>query len=309
MISGAIKAGWSDQNALGCTSVDWPGGASQPRQTTATNRKSPMRFAEFLYENNLLSEEQLIDALADHWSNGGRIGSAICRRGFPFCTSRSSAGPTFFTTSRSSSSKPIPHLLRGPRRLITKSRGQTADMRPLGAHRQGSGPVGQVDCMARWSEMRVAPATRGLPPSRCDRGGPPGASMPSSKRERESALRDEASYRPRGGAGHLPPLQRIARSIPSGLTVDGALDSLIARANAELLDRDEWGLQSSRSAGDSEDRGAITGGNGPREHIGRRVVRRALRRAIRTATYLVVRPSCELAWPISKKLWLRHKGG
>lgn len=41
-----------------------------------------MRFGEFLYENTNLSEEQLIEALADHWSNGGTIGTAICRRGF-----------------------------------------------------------------------------------------------------------------------------------------------------------------------------------------------------------------------------------
>ena len=47
-----------------------------------TNTGRPMRFGEFLYENTCLSEEQLIEALADHWSNGGTIGTAICRRGF-----------------------------------------------------------------------------------------------------------------------------------------------------------------------------------------------------------------------------------
>ena len=48
----------------------------------AMNAERPMRFGEFLYENDLLSDEQLIEALADHWSNGGNIGTAICRRGF-----------------------------------------------------------------------------------------------------------------------------------------------------------------------------------------------------------------------------------
>lgn len=40
-----------------------------------------IRFGEYLYEKNLLDDEQLLEVLADHWSNGGRIGSVIARRG------------------------------------------------------------------------------------------------------------------------------------------------------------------------------------------------------------------------------------
>ena len=41
-----------------------------------------IRFGEFLVAKKLINDEQLIAALADHWSNGGRIGSAISRSGF-----------------------------------------------------------------------------------------------------------------------------------------------------------------------------------------------------------------------------------
>jgi hypothetical protein len=41
-----------------------------------------IRFGEFLVEKNMLSDEQLLAALAEHWSNGGRIGAAISRNGF-----------------------------------------------------------------------------------------------------------------------------------------------------------------------------------------------------------------------------------
>ena len=41
----------------------------------------PIRFGEFLYERQLLSDEQLLEVLADHWSNGGRIGTVVARRG------------------------------------------------------------------------------------------------------------------------------------------------------------------------------------------------------------------------------------
>jgi hypothetical protein len=42
----------------------------------------PIRFGEFLYERRLLTDEQLLEALADHWSNGGRIGTVIGLLGF-----------------------------------------------------------------------------------------------------------------------------------------------------------------------------------------------------------------------------------
>lgn len=45
-------------------------------------RLLPIRFGEFLRERELLTDEQLLDALGEHWSNGGRIGAAVARRGF-----------------------------------------------------------------------------------------------------------------------------------------------------------------------------------------------------------------------------------
>ena len=41
-----------------------------------------IRFGEFLCERNLITDEQLLEALGEHWSNGGSIGSAIARQGF-----------------------------------------------------------------------------------------------------------------------------------------------------------------------------------------------------------------------------------
>lgn len=41
-----------------------------------------IRFGEYLVEKNMLSDEQLLAALGEHWSNGGRIGAAISRAGF-----------------------------------------------------------------------------------------------------------------------------------------------------------------------------------------------------------------------------------
>lgn len=52
-----------------------------PRSASRPTLK-PIRFGEFLCEQNLITDEQLLDALAEHWSNGGNIGSAIARRGF-----------------------------------------------------------------------------------------------------------------------------------------------------------------------------------------------------------------------------------
>lgn len=41
-----------------------------------------IRFGEFLYAQNLLTDAQLLEVLAHHWSNGGRIGKAISRHGY-----------------------------------------------------------------------------------------------------------------------------------------------------------------------------------------------------------------------------------
>jgi hypothetical protein len=51
-------------------------------KTTQQQALEPIRFGEFLFEQKLISESQLLEALADHWSSGGRIGAAVARRGF-----------------------------------------------------------------------------------------------------------------------------------------------------------------------------------------------------------------------------------
>jgi hypothetical protein len=48
---------------------------------TSQAQLATIRFGEFLYERKLLNDEQLLDVLGDHWSNGGRIGTAVVRRG------------------------------------------------------------------------------------------------------------------------------------------------------------------------------------------------------------------------------------
>ncbi len=51
--------------------------AAAPRQELER-----VRFGEFLREQELITDEQLLAALGDHWSNGGKIGAAIARAGF-----------------------------------------------------------------------------------------------------------------------------------------------------------------------------------------------------------------------------------
>ncbi len=42
----------------------------------------PIRFGEYLFEKNLINDEQLLEALAHHWSTRERIGHTIGRFGF-----------------------------------------------------------------------------------------------------------------------------------------------------------------------------------------------------------------------------------
>jgi hypothetical protein len=42
----------------------------------------PIRFGEFMLERRAISDEQWLDALAEHWAQGERIGTTIARRGF-----------------------------------------------------------------------------------------------------------------------------------------------------------------------------------------------------------------------------------
>lgn len=58
-------------------------GGSEARSGGLPRRQlERIRFGEFLVEKKLLDDEQLIAALAEHWSNGGKIGAAISRAGF-----------------------------------------------------------------------------------------------------------------------------------------------------------------------------------------------------------------------------------
>jgi hypothetical protein len=41
----------------------------------------PIRFGEYLLERKAISDGQYLDALADHFANGGRFGAALSRRG------------------------------------------------------------------------------------------------------------------------------------------------------------------------------------------------------------------------------------
>ena len=41
-----------------------------------------VRFGDFLVEKKLIDEGQLLDALADHWISGCRIGEAVARKGY-----------------------------------------------------------------------------------------------------------------------------------------------------------------------------------------------------------------------------------
>ena len=42
----------------------------------------PVRFGDFLVDKKVIDEGQLLDALADHWVAGCRIGEAVVRRGY-----------------------------------------------------------------------------------------------------------------------------------------------------------------------------------------------------------------------------------
>lgn len=42
----------------------------------------PIRFGDYLVERKLINEKQLLDALAEHWMSGCRIGESVARRGY-----------------------------------------------------------------------------------------------------------------------------------------------------------------------------------------------------------------------------------
>jgi hypothetical protein len=41
-----------------------------------------VRFGDFLVEKKRIDEGQLLDALADHWMSGCRIGESVARKGY-----------------------------------------------------------------------------------------------------------------------------------------------------------------------------------------------------------------------------------
>jgi hypothetical protein len=57
-------------------------GRSRARGADAPRNIQFVRFGEFLRDQSIISDEQLLAALGDHWSNGGMIGSAMVRSGF-----------------------------------------------------------------------------------------------------------------------------------------------------------------------------------------------------------------------------------
>ena len=42
----------------------------------------PIRFGDYLVERKHINERQLLDALAEHWMSGCRIGESVARRGY-----------------------------------------------------------------------------------------------------------------------------------------------------------------------------------------------------------------------------------
>ena len=50
--------------------------------STVESSLRPIRFGEFLVERSVISEAQLLDALADHWARGCRFGDSLSRRGY-----------------------------------------------------------------------------------------------------------------------------------------------------------------------------------------------------------------------------------
>ncbi|HEY3359654.1 MAG TPA: hypothetical protein VGQ83_40765 [Polyangia bacterium] len=53
--------------------------------TTQRTRRPVLKrvhFGEFLVENHAITDDQLLDSLADHWSQGGRLGDVLVRNGY-----------------------------------------------------------------------------------------------------------------------------------------------------------------------------------------------------------------------------------
>jgi hypothetical protein len=42
----------------------------------------PVRFGDYLVERKAINEAQLLDALAEHWITGVRIGETVAKKGY-----------------------------------------------------------------------------------------------------------------------------------------------------------------------------------------------------------------------------------
>jgi hypothetical protein len=48
---------------------------------TKSRRLVPLRFGEYLLERRAITDEQWLDAVADHFASGGSFGATVARRG------------------------------------------------------------------------------------------------------------------------------------------------------------------------------------------------------------------------------------
>lgn len=55
---------------------------TQGETSMAGLKLQPVRFGDFLVEKKVIDEGQLLDALAEHWMSGCRIGESVVRRGY-----------------------------------------------------------------------------------------------------------------------------------------------------------------------------------------------------------------------------------
>ena len=62
--------------------TDLPTRASKMGWPMGNRVLTPIRFGDFLVERKLITEKQLLDALAEHWMSGCRIGESVAKRGY-----------------------------------------------------------------------------------------------------------------------------------------------------------------------------------------------------------------------------------
>jgi hypothetical protein len=52
------------------------------RHSNSLSQLVPLRFGEFLVERRIIDEAQLLDALAEHWISGCKLGESVVRKGY-----------------------------------------------------------------------------------------------------------------------------------------------------------------------------------------------------------------------------------